>query len=193
MSSGRLALVAVAALATLAAPQIAARILTAGRVHPVSSGAFAPARAALVLGARVWEDGRPSLVLRQRVEAGVSLYQRGLVEHIVMSGAGLNREGLDETAAMRRAALELGVPEEAIRLDPDGVDTAASARNAADLGSVIVCSHEFHLPRAVMLARLAGLDAQGAFPPLIAKPATFIGYGRELPATWKALLELRRG
>lgn len=175
-----------AALAA-AAPHLAARIWTAGRIHPVNSDAFAPARAALVLGARVWEDGRPSLVLRQRVETGVSLYQRGLVERIVMSGAGSNREGLDETASMRRAALELGVPGDAILLDPDGVDTASSARNASELGSVIVCSQEFHLPRAVALARLAGLDAQGAYPPLLAKPATFIGYVRELPAAWKAL------
>lgn len=193
MSAGRLALVAGGALAAVAAPQIAARVLTAGLIHPVSSGAFAPARAALVLGARVWEDGRPSLVLRQRVEVGVSLYQRGLVERIVMSGAGLNPEGLDETESMRGAAQDLGVPDEAIDLDPHGIDTASSARNASELGSVIVCSQEFHLPRAVMLARLAGLDAQGAFPPLIAKPATFIGYGRELPATWKALREVRRG
>jgi vancomycin permeability regulator SanA len=109
-----------------------------------------------------------------------------------MSGAGENREGLDETAAMRDAALALDVPDSVIDVDPHGVDTAASAWAAAELGSVIVCSQEFHLPRAVMLARIAGLDAQGAFPPLIAKPATFIGYGRELPATWKALGEVRR-
>jgi vancomycin permeability regulator SanA len=189
----RLALVAGAGLTALAAPQIAARVLTAGLIHPVGSGAFAPARAALVLGARVWEDGRPSLVLRQRVEVGAELFHRGLVERVVMSGAGQNLEGLDETAAMRDAALALGVPDAVIDLDPHGVDTGASARNAADLGSVIVCSQEFHLPRAVMLARIAGLDAQGAFPPLIAKPATFIGYGRELPATWKALAEVRTG
>lgn len=192
MTAGRLALVAGAGLAALAAPNIAARVLTAGLIHPIGSGSFAPARAALVLGARVWEDGRPSLVLRQRVEVGAELFHRGLVERVVLSGAGENREGLDETAAMRGAALALGVPESVIDVDPHGVDTAASARGAAELGSVIVCSQEFHLPRAVMLARIAGLDAQGAFPALIAKPATFIGYGRELPATWKALREVRR-
>jgi vancomycin permeability regulator SanA len=192
VTAARLALVAGAGLVALAAPQIAARVLTAGALHPVASEAFTPAHAALVLGARVWEDGRPSLVLRQRVEVGSELFHRGLVDRVLLSGAGENREGLDETAAMRSAALALGVPESVIDLDPHGVDTAASARNAAGLGSVIVCSQEFHLPRAVMLARIAGLDAQGAFPPLIAKPATFIGYGRELPATWKALREVRR-
>lgn len=189
MTLGRVTALALAGVGVaVAAPQIAARVLTAGAIHPAATGDFAPARAALVLGARVWEDGRPSLILRQRVEAGVLLFQRGLVERIVVSGAGHNLEGLDETEAMHRTALGLGVPQGALDRDPRGYDTGASARNARDLGSVIVCSQEFHLPRAVMLARRAGLDAQGAYPPILAKPATFIGYGRELPATWKALL-----
>lgn len=189
MSVLRVATLATAGLAVaVAAPQIAARVLTAGALHPAATGDFAPARAALVLGARVWEDGRPSLILRQRVEAAALLFQRGLVERIVVSGAGYNLEGLDETEAMHRTALALGVPAAVLDRDPNGYDTGASARNASELGSVIVCSQEFHLPRAVMLARRAGLDAQGAYPPILAKPATFIGYGREVPATWKALL-----
>lgn len=117
------------------------------------------------------------------------MFQRGIVERVLLSGASVNREGLDETASMLRAALELGVPREAIDVDPDGVDTGASARNAAEagLGSVIVCSQEFHLPRAVALARLVGLDAQGAYPPVLLRKHTLIGYARELPASWKAV------
>ncbi len=176
--------------AVLALPQMAARVWTAREVHPASSPLLRPAEVALVLGARVWPDGRPSLFLRQRVEVGAELFHRGLVERVVLSGAGLNREGLNETASMRRAALALGVPDEALVLDPQGVNTAASMRRAAGWDSVIVCSQEFHLPRAVALARLAGLDAQGAHPPVLARKHTVVGYVREVPATWKALLRL---
>ncbi|GMA34784.1 hypothetical protein GCM10025876_09880 [Demequina litorisediminis] len=92
--------------ASLIAPQVYARLTALGALHPAATGGFRPADAALVLGARVWEDGRPSLFLRQRVEAGVALYERGVVARLVMTGAGHNREGLDETEAMVRTALE---------------------------------------------------------------------------------------
>ena len=186
-------LVALGALA--AAPQLYARWTTRGERASAARGDLRRADAALVLGARVWEDGRPSLFLRQRVEAGVALYERGLVTRLVLTGAASNREGLDETAAMRRTALELGVPADALVTDPSGHDTRASALNAKDvlgLTSVIVCSQEFHLPRAMWLCASVGLDAQGAYPPVLARRHTLLGYGRELPATWKAALEIAR-
>lgn len=177
------------------APQVAARVLTWGQLRPVGGGDFQRADAALVLGARVWEDGRPSTFLRQRVEAGVTLYRRGLVDRVILSGAQKNREGLDEVAAMYRTALALGVPAKDLVTDPDGHDTRASALNARQtvgVESVIVCSQEFHLPRAVWLCRSAGLTAQGAYPPVLAREHTAAGYVRELPATWKAALEISR-
>ena len=181
--------------AAVAAPQAYARLTTRGERARATSGDLRPADAALVLGARVWEDGRPSLFLRQRVEAGVALYERGLVPRLILTGAGSNREGLDETEAMWRTAVDLGVPEEALTRDPDGHDTRASALNARDrlgLSSVIVCSQEFHLPRAMWLCRSVGLEAQGAFPAVLPRQHTLLGYARELPATWKAAVEIAR-
>ncbi|WP_062203318.1 SanA/YdcF family protein [Demequina salsinemoris] len=180
----------VAGGSALAAPHLYMRARTWGTIHGAGCPGIDTADAALVLGARVWEDGRPSRFLRERVEVGAALFHSGLVPQIVLSGAGHNREGLDETAAMRATALELGVPEEALVLDPDGYDTRTSALNALEAGysSVIVCSQEFHLPRAVWLCERAGLDAQGVHPEIALKPHTAIGYGRELAASWKAAL-----
>lgn len=178
-----------------AGPQIVARTVTAGDRHPADSSAFTPADAALVLGARVWEDGRPSLFLRQRVEAAAQLYAAGHVSRLVLTGAGRNREGLDETASMHRTARDLGIPEEALLRDPYGHDTRASARNARDAGvtSAIVCTQEFHLPRAMWLCRSVGLEVQGAYPPVLwTRHHTARGYVRELPASWKAALEIVR-
>jgi len=182
-------------LALLAAPQAYARLRSAGDRHRPDSEALRPADAALVLGARVWPDGRPSRFLRERVETAATLYHRGLVPRLVLTGAGSNREGLDETEAMARTALGLGVPQEALVLDPSGHDTRASARNALHalgLRSVIVCTQEFHLPRAMWLCASVGLESQGAHPELLARQHTAIGYARELPATWKAALEIAR-
>lgn len=177
--------------ALVAAPTLALRVATTSRIHAVDSSAVRPATAALVLGARVWPDGRPSRFLRERVEAGAALWHLGLVERVVVSGSGRNREGLDETAAMKRTAIAAGVPATVIDVDPEGHDSRASALNAANTGyeSVIVCSQEFHLPRAVWLCLRAGLDAQGVHPPVLIRKHTAIGYVREAAATWKALLE----
>lgn len=181
-----------AALGALAlAPVALTRVATRGSLHPVASHHFARADAALVLGARVWEDGRPSRFLRERVEAGVDLYERGLVARIVMSGAHHNHEGLDEVAAMVRTAVELGVAESDILRDGEGTNTRASAVNARTmlgLSSVIVCTQEFHVPRAVWLCQREGLVAAGAFPPIHVRDHTMRGYVREVPATWKAVL-----
>lgn len=177
--------------ALVTAPTLALRVAMASRIHGVASTDVRPAQAALVLGARVWPDGRPSRFLRERVEAGAALWHRGLVERVVVSGSGHNREGLDETAAMLRTAIAAGVPATVIDVDPQGHDSRASALNAAAAGheSVIVCSQEFHLPRSVWLCLRAGLDAQGVHLPVLIRKHTALGYAREAAATWKALLE----
>lgn len=177
--------------AAVVAPVALTRAATLGALHPAASDAFTPADAALVLGARVWEDGRPSRFLRERVEVAASLYRRGIVPTLVMSGAAVNREGLDEVEAMVRTAIDQGVPDKDIVRDGLGLNTRASAVNARDivgLTSVIVCTQEFHLPRAVYLCRRQGLQAAGAYPPVHIRDHTVRGYVREVPATWKALL-----
>jgi len=113
-------------------PALTARLATVGARHPIASGNFKPADAALVLGARVWQDGRPSRFLRERVVVGVRLYRRGLVSRIIMSGAGEDSSGYGEPAVMRRVAEEAGVPSEAIVDDDLGVDTYSSCIRARD-------------------------------------------------------------
>lgn len=184
-----------AALA-VATPALTARLATVGARHPIASGNFTKADAALVLGARVWPDGRASRFLRERIVTGVRLYRQGLVDVIIMSGAGEDSSGHGEPKVMRRVAEQAGVPPEAIIEDPLGVDTYSSCIRARDeygMRSVIVATQEFHLPRAVWLCERLGLEAQGAYPPPILGEHTIRGHIRELGATGKAMLDLARG
>lgn len=193
LAATSIAVAGIAAASVAVAPSVLTRATSVGRIHPVGSSRLRPADAALVLGARVWEGGRPSLFLRQRVEVGVALYRSGLVSRLIMSGAASNREGLDETEVMARVAEEMGVPFDAVEEDGEGVNTYASARRAvsvAGVRSVIVASQEFHLPRALWLCRQVGLDAQGAYPPVLLREHTLTGYAREVPATAKAVLDV---
>jgi vancomycin permeability regulator SanA len=176
-------------------PWLLVRAQTLGSTRR-SSGGFDRADAALVLGARVWEDGRLSRFLRERVEVGVGLYRAGVVDRIIMSGDGQDSSGFGEPAVMRRVAQAMGVPPDAIIEDPLGLDTYSSCvRAQAEYGatSVVVATQEFHVPRAVWVCHRIGLPAQGAYAPPRLTKSTVTGHIREVGATAKAVLDVARG
>ena len=162
---GGVALVAVAVLAANAL------LVVGGRGGPREGER---AQAALVLGAQVRPDGRLSAMLEDRVRTGVALYESGRVSKLLLSGDH-GQAGYDEVGAMRSRALELGVPAEDVFTDHAGFNTWDSVQRARQVfaaRSVVVVTQGFHLPRAVFLARRAGLDATGA---VASRPG---GYGR---------------
>lgn len=122
-----------------------------------------PAGCAIVLGAGVYPDGRPSLTLSDRVGEGVRLYRQGLVPHLLMTGGVDPVNGWSEPQVMRRVAIEAGVPESAIWIDEEGVSTRASARSCAarleheGIESALLVSHGYHLLRAKTAFRREGL------------------------------------
>lgn len=122
-----------------------------------------PADCAVVLGAGVYPDGTPSLTLNDRVGEGIRLYHEGLVPRLLMTGGVDPGHGLSEPQVMRRLGIEAGVPESAIWLDEEGVNTRASARNCAarlereGLESALLVSHGYHLLRAKAAFRREGL------------------------------------
>ncbi len=118
----------------------------------------------LVLGCGLGPDGRPKPMLHDRMTVAVILYQSGLADRLLLSGDGVTRPGYDEPGAMAAFALERGVPEEALILDREGVNTAASVRRARDVYGMKrlgVVTQKYHLSRALFLAESYGLDAWG--------------------------------
>src|SRR5689334_18852718 len=81
------------------------------------------ANAIVVLGAAQW-DGRPSPVLKARVDHAVGLWRRGLAPILVMTGGRGQGDTTSEAAVERRYAISLGVPSAAIRVEPDSRNTA---------------------------------------------------------------------
>jgi vancomycin permeability regulator SanA len=98
----------------------------------------------------------------------------------------------DEPASMRAYLLGAGVPDAKIVCDEAGVrtwDSCVRARQVYGVRSAIVVTQVFHLPRAVVLCRAAGIDAIGvgdaSLP--VRRTATVYGWLREVPAAVKAL------
>jgi len=150
----------------------------------------APADVAVVLGARVYDNGSLSPSLDERVRTGVDLYQTGEVSALLMSG-GIGANGVDESVAMKRRAVELGVPGDAVLLDNQGVNTDATVADTRRImrergwDDVLVVSHFYHLPRIKLAFRVVGTEvrtvpAQLLYP--IGKTPIFVA--REVPAFW---------
>lgn len=127
-----------------------------------------PADAILVYGCKAYADGTPSQALADRVHTACELYHQGLAPILVMSGGPVRDADMHETQSMADFAVSLGIPREAILLDPNGLDTLATAEN---LQGVLACkitksspkilavSHDYHLPRVKLSLEREGLTA----------------------------------
>jgi len=108
-------------------------------------------------------DGRPNLYLVRRIEAGARLYQAGKVDYLLVSGD-LDRDGQDETAAMREGLIALGVPGARIVVDSLGLrtlDSVVRAHKVYGLSHMTIVSQRFHNERALYIAQALGLSVVG--------------------------------
>lgn len=141
-----------------------AYVLIRGDAKIVSDAKSAePAETAIVLGALVEPDGRPSKMLGDRVRQAANLWKAGKVERILVSGDH-GQWKYDEPTTMKRALVAQGVPEKVIFTDHAGFDTNASmvrAKRIFGVEEALVVTQGFHMKRALFLADAAGLDARG--------------------------------
>ena len=118
----------------------------------------------LVLGCRVWDDGQMSDMLADRVSVGISLYESGLSNTILMSGDSQNPQNYDEVGTMKQAAIEAGVNAVDILTDPYGLSTYESLARLKKIYKaerVLIVTQEYHLYRALYLADALGIEAYG--------------------------------
>ncbi len=118
---------------------------------------------ALVFGAGVYEDGRLSDMLRDRMDVAIELYNAGKVEKLLLSGD--NRfENYDEPTAMMEYAIENGVAEADIQPDFGGrrtYDSCYRAKHIFQVDEAILVTQYFHLPRALMNCQKLGIETIG--------------------------------
>lgn len=122
---------------------------------------------AMVLGTSKFNsDGHSeNPFFRGRMNTAARLYREGKVKHLLVSGDHTDST-YDEPTWMRDALIQRGVPRSAIILDDAGFrtrDSMARAHAVFSLKRFTIVTDDFHLSRAVFLARSYGLDVVG-FP-----------------------------
>lgn len=141
----------------------------------------------LILGCGVRADGSPSLMLRDRLDMGLRLYESGVAPKLLMSGDH-SRTDYDEVNTMKDYAMAAGVPSEDVFMDHAGFSTYESMYRARDIfcaEKIVIVSQGYHLSRAVYDARALGLDAYGMAAEDIRYAGQFMRDLREILARCK--------
>jgi uncharacterized SAM-binding protein YcdF (DUF218 family) len=132
-----------------------------------------PAAAIIVMGAAQYV-GRPSPVLRARLDHAIQLWHQGLAPRLIVTGGKGQGDVISEADVSRRYALRRGVPDSVILLENRGRTTSESFRGAVallrtdharsdrektvdDRYTAILVSDPFHMLRLGVLARRHGL------------------------------------
>ena len=122
----------------------------------------------VVLGAKVHPDGRLSKTLLWRCERARELWRDGFAGELILCGGRGGDEPCTEAAAMAQYLRERGVPDARLHPVDRSVDTRENLRNAQQImaaqgwKSAILVTSDYHLQRALWLARDLGMNACGA-------------------------------
>lgn len=154
------------------------------------------ADAVVVFGAGIDAQGRPSNALCDRVATACQLYNRGLAPLLILSG-GPGPGSVSEPQAMKKLAMEQGVPESAIVLDDAGVNTMATVRDTAamfgrlNVRDALAVSQFYHLPRIKMTYQRFGCTVF-TVPAKESQPLQMMPYymAREVLALWAYYLHI---
>ena len=122
----------------------------------------------IIFGAAVRPDGSPSGAMRDRVAAALR-FGATLEQAEYMPTGGVGRHGGAEADVMAGMLQAAGVPAGQIHPERTARNTIGSVQACARLlrgrsGPVYAATSAYHLPRCLVLLRLAGLDAH-ACPP----------------------------
>lgn len=116
---------------------------------------------ALILpGAGVFANGEPSPTLRARIDAAVHLYERGIVDHLLVSGDN-STPAYDEPATIQRFLEKREIPLADITLDDAGFSTwqtCVRARKIFGVQRAVFVTQDRFSNRAASLCDAAGID-----------------------------------
>ena len=121
----------------------------------------------VVLGCAIRKDGTVTPLLRGRLDAAIRWYEQGgkKAKFIVSGGQG-KHEVTSEAEAMKKYLLSQNIPEEDIIEENRSTNTRENLQFSVKLmesehSKFMIATSDYHVLRAVLLARELGMDAQG--------------------------------
>lgn len=148
----------------------------------------------VVLGAQVQPNGEPSVQLDWRLNKAVEMYMASPCP-VIVCGAQGDDEPRPEADVMRDLLVERGIPADRIYTDPSSEDTYQNIKNAKiiierlGLSRPLIITSDYHLPRAMEIAKAEGFFPQGVPSPTKQELGFWLkNHGREALAWVKFFL-----
>jgi len=155
-----------------------------------------PVDAIVVLGAAQY-NGRPSPVLRARLDHALALYREGHSPVVIVTGGIGRGDTTSEATVARRYLVSHGVPGDAVVAQSEGRNTRASMNavtrwlRARGLRRILLVSDPFHMFRLRLEARRTSLEAYTSpteSSPISDNPVLELRYllaeGFKIPIAW---------
>lgn len=145
----------------------------------------------LVLGAGVYGN-KPRPMLEDRILTGIELYNNGVAKKIIMSGDH-GQEDYDEVNVMKSYAIDEGINSSDIFMDHAGFSTYDSIyrlKEIFEVDKVVIVTQEYHLYRALYIAKELEIEAYGVSANLRDYPGQFKREVREILARDKDLVKV---
>jgi uncharacterized SAM-binding protein YcdF (DUF218 family) len=138
-----------------------------------------PADAIVVFGAAEYA-GRPSPVLRARLDHAFALFQRGVAPVVITTGGAAEDPHYSEGGVGRAYLMRRGIPERSLIAETQGRDTSESAARVAvimranNLHSCIAVSDAYHVFRIRKLLEYEGIAPVYTAPRLDTRPHSIL-------------------
>ncbi len=151
-------------------------------IHTASLQELHPADAIVVFGAAEY-SGRPSPVLRARLDHALDLFHRGVAPVVITTGGAASDPVFSEGGVGRDYLMHHGVPERSLIAETQGRDTAESAERVAvimranGLHSCVAVSDAYHVFRIRKLLEHENVGAIYVAPRGDSKPHSFLQRG----------------
>lgn len=142
-----------------------AQVIVTSHRDDATSAQSAPAQAIIVLGAAQY-NGRPSPVLKARLDHALQLYRWKLAPILVVTGGRQPGDTYTEATTGYMYLRDRGVPDAAIRKEVQGGSTWESLKaasrflHAESITKVILVSDDYHSKRLMEIAGEVGLSAR---------------------------------
>ena len=125
---------------------------------------------AIILGAETY-NGEVSPVYRERINHGITLYEEGYVDRLIVTGGTADEAEESDASSAKKYLLSQGIPEEAVLMEDQSSITQENLENSKVImeengyKTAIIVSDPLHMKRAMMLAEDAGITAYSSPTP----------------------------
>ncbi|MCD7840055.1 MAG: YdcF family protein [Erysipelotrichaceae bacterium] len=143
----------------------------------------ATADAILVLGCGT-KDGKPSLMLQDRLDKAIELYENNQASTIILSGDPSD----NEVEIMKTYMIDQGMSKDVLILDNEGYSTYQSlynVKNIYDFDNIIVVTQQYHLYRALYIGISLDMDVNGVSTQNVRYNGQIVRDAREILARTK--------